>query len=504
METESISSLSPREKARQMNMNHNNYGVFAEIGAGQEVAAMFFKAGAASNTIAKTMSAYDMTFSNAIYGAEESGRYVCESRLMKMLDKEYRLLEQRLGIKMGFDRCFFAFANTVTTINYHKTNQGHGWIGVRFQLKPQTPPNDIIIHVKMHDKDTLAQQQILGSIGVNLIYGAYYFYSEPEKLIVSLIDSLSLGSIEVDMFRVTGPDFEHLDNRLLSLLLVKNGLTNAAIFGPDGNVIQPSDLLYKKNILALRGRFRPLTHVNLDMLKRGYEQFSQEPDVRKDKIEILAELTINDLRVSSANSEIDYEDFLDRVDILSSLGCTVMISNYQEYFRLVNYFAQFTKEKMGIVLGIYSLELIFDEKYYEKLHGGILESFSQLFSRNVKLFVYPANLKENPKELYSCRNFELPDNLIDLYQYLLANDKIENIRDFDRNILHITSDQVLKMIRNGEDGWEAMVPDGVTKTIKERKLFGYEPKPLLLETEKKTSEDLIKEAWSRLTTINGA
>ena len=494
-----METLSTREKARRINMDPNTYGSFAEIGAGQETAAMFFKAGGASNTIAKTMSAYDMTFSNAIYGVEESGRYVVQSRLLKMLDKEYRLLEQRLGIKMGFERCFFAFAATVATVNFAKTNQGHGWLGLRFQTAPQTPPSDIILHVKMHEHDTLAQQQAVGVLGTNLIYAAFYLRDDPEAMIISLMDGLANEDIEVDMFKVSGPDFEHLDNRILSLQLVKNGLTNAAIFGPDGDVIQPSDLLYKKNALVLRGRFRPLTHVNLDMMKRGYEQFAMEEDVKKEKIEILTELTINDLRGAHKDDKIDYKDFLDRVDILSSLGCTVMISSFQEYYRLVSYFAQFTKEKIGIVIGVYGLEMIFDEKYYKELSGGILEAFSHLFSRNIKLYIYPANHKDNPKELYSCRNFELPEHLVDLFSYLLANDKIENIRNFDRSILHILSDDVLKLIKAGEEGWESMVPEGVAKTIKERLLFGYESKP---DIPKENNSGKFLEAWSRLTTQN--
>lgn len=467
-----MSEITPREKARRINLDTNAYGSFAEIGAGQEVAAVFFKAGGASQTVAKTMSAYDMTFSNAIYGAEESGRYVVQSRLMKMLNHEYALLEQRLGIKKGFEKRFFAFADTVTTVNYAGTSQGHGWIGCRFQLNPQSAPNDIIIHITLHGGDAIMQQHTIGIVGVNLIYGCYYLHDQPEEWLKSLMDGLSRERVEVDMMRIEGPDFEHIDNRLLSLQLVNNGLTNAAIFGPDGTVIQPSDLLYKKNILALRGRFRPLTHVNLDMLKRGYEQFSQEEDVNKNKIEILTELTLNDLRRDN-NENIDYNDFLDRADILCSLGCTVMISNYQEYYRLVSYFSRFTKNKIGIVLGVYNLELIFDEKYYENLKGGILESFSTLFSRNVKLYVYPANHRESEGELYSCRNFELPENQIDLYQYLLANDKIENIRNFDRDALNIISDEVLRMIREGEEGWETMVPETVARHIKVNELFEY-------------------------------
>lgn len=496
-----METLSVREKARRINMDPTSYGSFAEIGAGQEVAAVFFKAGGASNTIAKTMSAYDMTFSNAIYGVEESGRYVVQSRLFKMLDKEYRLLEQRLGIKMGFERCFFAFADTVTTINFNKTTQGQGWMGIRFQTAPQTPPSDIILHVKMHERDTLAQQHALGILGTNLIYAAFYLRDSPEDMVVSLMDELSIDRVEIDMLKVSGEAFEHIDNRILSLQLVKNGLTNAAIFGPDGDVIQPADLLYKKNVLVLRGRFRPLTHVNLDMMKRGYEQFAMEEDVKKEKIEILTELTINDLRSANKDKDkdIDYKDFLDRVDILSSLGCTVMISNYQEYYRLVSYFAQFTKEKIGIVIGVYGLEMIFDEKYYRDLPGGILEAFSQLFSKNIKMYIYPANHKDNPKELYSCRNFELQEHLVDLYNYLLANDKLENIRNFDREILHILSDDVIKLIKAQQEGWESMVPESVAKTIKERQLFGYQPQP---ELPKEPHNAKFLDAWNRLTTQN--
>jgi hypothetical protein len=307
--------LGTRQKALKINLSRKIYGSFAEIGAGQEVASLFFKAGAASGTIAKTISAYDMTFSDAIYGAEETGRYVCESRLMKMLNREYNLVEMRLAEKRGEDTTFFAFANTVVTINFQKTNEGHGWIGLRFQLTPRGPYNDAIIHVRMLDNTSLQQQQVLGIIGVNLIYACFYYHHSPETLLKSLMDELSPDNIEIDMVRITGPDFPHVDNRLLSLQLVKNGFTNAALFGPDGNVLQPSETLYKKHILALRGRFRPVTHVNMDMLKKGHEQFLQEPDVDSSRVVVLAELTLSNLRTGD---EIDEKDFLDRVDTLCS------------------------------------------------------------------------------------------------------------------------------------------------------------------------------------------
>ena len=466
---------STKEKALSINLDPEKYGSFAEIGAGQETAAMFFKAGAASQTVAKTMSAYDMKFSDAIYGAEESGRYVCEPRLVRMIDKEYGLLEERLGEIRGEKSSFFSFANTVVALNYHKTNVGHGWLGIRYQLRPETPPNDIIIHVFMHDNDTLAQQYAFGIIGTNLIYGAFNYFDAPEILLQSLLDNLGRDRVEVDMIRMSGPDFKRIDNRLLTLQLVKNGLTNAAMFGPDGSVNQVSDFIYKKNILVLRGRFRPPTNVNLDMLKCGLEQFKEEEDVDENKLTVLTELTLHDLMMGK--KDIDYRDFLDRVDILCSLGQHVLISNYQEYYKLVAYLSHFNRgRKIGIILGIYVLELIFDEKYYENLSGGILESFSTLFSRNVKLYVYPAYMRDMPDELYTCANFDLSPHLMDLYEYLIVNDKIEDIADFEKDSLKIISDNVLNMIKSGDKGWKKMVPEAVAETIAEKRLFGYKPK----------------------------
>ncbi len=458
-----------RQKALQINLSKKIYGSFAEIGAGQEVAAMFFKAGGASGTIAKTISAYDMTFSDAIYGAEESGRYVCESRLMKMLNREYNLVEMRLAEKRGADTTFFAFANTVVTINYKKTNEGHGWIGLRFQLKPRGPYNDAIIHVRLLDNNALDQQHALGVIGVNLIYGCFHHYQHPELLLKSLMDDLTPDRLEIDMISITGPDFKHVDNRLLSLQLVKNGFTNVALFGPDGNVLQPSEALYKKHVLVLRGRFRPVTLVGLDMLQKGTEQFLKQTDVESDKVITLAELTLHNLR---AGDEIDEKDFLDRVDILCSLGHTVLISNYQEYYKLVAYFSRATKLKMGLILGISSLEQIFDEKYYESLPGGILEAFATLFSRKVKLFVYPARNPETG-EIYSCKNLTFQENLIYLFEHLIANDKLEDIKGFNAGLLHIFSDQVLAEIKAGKQGWETSVPEQVAQIIKDKCLFGY-------------------------------
>ncbi|WP_255518134.1 TonB-dependent receptor [Fulvivirga sp. M361] len=461
-----LRKLSTKEKALQINLTEDIYGSFAEIGAGQEVAANFFKAGGASGTIAKTMSAYDMSFSDAIYGFSE--RYVSEPRLMKMVQKEYRLLLERLPHRAENTK-FFAFANTVEALNYERTNQPHGWIGVRFQNRPGGAYNECIIHVKMHDNDAILQQHALGVVGVNLIF-ACFFIHDVDEFLGSLLDELAQGRIEIDMFKISGPDFEHADNRLMSLKLVKNGMTSAAMFGSDGNVLQPSEALYKKNVLMLRGRFRPVTHVNVDMLLTARRQFKKEPDVDRDKIVVLTELTLADLR---SDGEIDEEDFLNRVDIICSLGQNVMISNYQRYYRLVDYLSGITRgKKIGIILGIYNLQRVFDESYYTDLRGGVLEAFGTLFGNNITIYVYPS-YKPDSNDLYTLQNFELPENLKGLLHYLLDNSKLMDVKGADISHLRIISDNVLAMIKSGQQGWEHMVPRKVSAAIKAKCLFDY-------------------------------
>ncbi len=468
---EEVKKLTTPEKALQINLSKAIYGSFAEVGGGQETAANFFKVGGASGTIAKTMSAYDMKFSDAIYGP--SDRYVSENRLIRMIDHEYQLLPERLPHRIDETR-FFAFADTVETLNFERTNQGQGWMGIRFQLTPKGPYNDCVIHVKLHDNDPLQQQVGLGILGVNLIY-ACMFLSDTNEIMLSLLDGLTTRRAEIDMFRLDGPNFKHVDNRLMALKLVKNGLTKAAMFGPDGRVMQPSEYLYKKNVIVLRGRFRPVTHVNVDMLLTSRRHFRNEADVDKSKIVMLTELTLNDL---SADGNIDEKDFLYRADIICSLGQNVLVSNYFEYYRLVDYLSKITKgRKTGLVMGIYALQKVFDEKTYENLRGGILECFASLFGSNIKLYIYPALRKDN--SIFTLKDFEaeLPDNLKSLFRYLMDNNKMEDIDDANINNLNIISDNVLAMIRKGEHGWEKFVPHKVEEAIKEHGLFDYPMEP---------------------------
>jgi hypothetical protein len=464
--------LSTKQKALQINLDSDIYGSFAEIGAGQEVVRHFFRAGGASGTIAKAMSAYDKDFSDAIYGIENNNRYVTEPRLRKMIKQEYGLMTERLDRKKHPNKCFFSFGDTVATINFAKTFKGHGWLGIRFQTHPDDDPSEIILHIQLKEDVARLQQESIGVLGVNLVYGAFYFNDDPILLLHSLYDNLMKDQMEIDMVQFEGPLFRDVDNRLMSLQLVKNGMTDAVIFGPDGKNLQPAELLYKKNILALRGSFRPVTRVNIDMIKNGYKLFIQQKKVNKEKLQVLFEITLSNLK--SDSGEINEQDFLDRADILCSLGQTVLISNYQEYYKLVEYFAKYTKMRMGLIMGVNNLVDLFNDKYYRNLSGGILEAFGKLFNRDLKIFLYPYQPDED-QPLLNSKNLKVHPRLKPLYQYLLYNRRIEDIEGFDPEILQIFSPDVLRKIREKEDGWEDMIPPYVDNIIKEKGLFGYVP-----------------------------
>jgi hypothetical protein len=459
--------LQINKKAFQINMDGRVYGTFAEIGAGQEVARRFFHVGGAAGTVAKTISAYDMTFSDAIYGA--SGRYVSRKRLGTMLDHEFDLLVERLDAKVGAERCFFAFADTVAARSFRTHDESHGWIGIRFQSAPRAPANEIILHVRMLDAENRAQQEALGILGANLIYGAFYLKNRPDALISSLLDDLSSDRIEVDMIRFSGADFSHVDNRLMALHLVTEGLTKAALFGPDGDVINAADAFYKKPILVERGSFRPVTLVTNDMLDCARKMFLAEEQLGDGDPLVLMEITMQNLL---SGGELDLLDFLDRVDMLGALGRTVLISNYGEYYRLINYLSRYTDRMIGLPLGLPSLQEIFEEKYYQGLEGGILEGLGRLFKNGVKLYVYPVRSQDGG--ITDASAYEVAPNLTHLYRHLLENQFIRPMTKFHGEYLGITSAQVLTKIRANDPSWETMVPTEVATIIRERKLFGFE------------------------------
>ena len=464
--------LTPVQKALEVNLNPETYGTFAEVGAGQEVVRHFFRAGGASGTIAKAMSAYDKDFSDAIYGKEANGRYVCESRLKNMINHEYGLITERLNREKHPNKRFFSFANNVETINFSKTNDGHGWMGLRFQLCPNSKPNDVVLHYLLHEREAKQQQESAGILGVNLLHGCMFHSDNPKMIIKKLFDNISKGHIEINMIQMNGPDFDYVDNRLLSLYLVRERMTDAVIFSPDGVNLQPSDVLYKKNILAIRGSFRPVTKVNIDMIKNGYNKFILENRVCKEDLQVLFEITLSNL---SSEGEIDEQDFLDRADILCSLGQTVLISNYQRYYKLLDYFSRFTKKRMGIIMGVPNLKQIFEEKYYRHLSGGILEAFGRMFNRDLKIYLYPYQ-KQKEGEITNSKNINIHPRFRSLYDYLIFNQRIIDI-EYDPKVLNIFSPVVLRMIKNGISGWEDMVPAYVDNVIKQKKLFGSKLEP---------------------------
>jgi len=466
-EFENIPSI--RSKALRINLNENIYGTFAEIGAGQETVRNFFRAGGASGTIAKTMSAYDKDFSDAIYGIEEDGRYVTEARLKKMLNHEMELIEERIVREKHPNKIFFAYANTVATIDFAKKYKGHGWIGIRFHTDPDEAYSEIILHIRFHENDAVQQQITLGILGVNLIYGAYYKHDQPRKLLRYLYDHIDKDKIEIDTINFSGPKFAEVDNRLMSLQLIKNGMTDAVMFGADGNNILPARILYKKNILALRGSFRPVTKVNIDMYEKSYEMFLKENKVEKDRTEVIFEITLSNLR---AEGEIDEEDFMDRARLLCSLGHTVMISNFQEYYKLVEYFSRYTKMRLGLAMGVNNLVDIFDEKYYRHLSGGILEAFGKLFFKDLKVYLYPMRDPET-NEYTTSENLKVHPRMKELYKFFKYNGKVVDIENYNPEIMDIFSREVLQKIETGEEGWEDMLPSGVSELIREKHLFSH-------------------------------
>src|SRR6266704_4060171 len=454
------------EKALHINLDPAKYGTLAEIGAGQEVARRFFRVGGAAGTVAKTMSAYDMTFSDAIYGPAD--RYVSRVRLQTMLDHEYNLLIERLDAKFGAEKTFFVFADTVAARSFKQRSESHGWLGMRFQSEPRAQPSQIIIHVRLLDQTNVEQQEALGVIGVNLLYGAFY-HRRPEKLISSLHENLPSGRIEVDMIKFSGPVFQSVDNRLMSLQLVSQGLTDAVMFKADGETVQPAEVFYKRAILVERGSFRPVTYATNDMLDGARRVFLKHCNCSEDDIVVLMEMTLENLR---ADGEVDHADFLARVDILRALGRTVLISKFGEFFRLAGYLFRYTNQAIGLVMGVPSLIEILNEKYYTDLEGGILEALGRMFKGGLKLYVYPM-VDNATGEIVTATQVKVAPNIRSLFQYLIDNQYVQEIAEYHPEYLRIQPPDVLTKLRGGDSRWEQMVPPEVAHLIKKREFFGY-------------------------------
>ena len=457
--------LDTHQKALAINLDDGKYGTIAEIGAGQETARWFFQVGGAAGTIAKAMSAYDMKFSDSIYGSCQ--RYVSRDRLQSMLNHEYKLLNERLGESRGSTSAFFAFANTVAARSFSQKQDGHGWLGIRFQTEPGEEASQIDLHVQLKGQENIQDQETLGLLGVNLIYAALHLHDDPDVLLASLLDGLSTDLLAIDMIDFYGPAFENVDNRLMALRLVQLGLSVAAMFQADGKVVQPAEALYKKAVLVERSRFRPPTNLTMNLLDCAYKAFCRESDINPEDVIVLSEMTLHNL---AEGENIDVEDFLHRADILCALGKHVMISGYGEFYRLAQYLSGYTHMPVGVALGVPTLEQIFDEKYYQNLQGGILESFGRLFRNDLRLYVCPA-LNDETGELTTVHNLNIQQHLRHLYLHLLENGYIKELVAIDQSQLAIFSHTVLEKIRNGESDWEIMVPSKVAKIIHDKRLF---------------------------------
>lgn len=460
-------SLSTERKALQINHDADKYGTFAEIGAGQEVARWFFHVGGAAGTVAKTISAYDMDVSDAIYGPTE--RYVSRHRLESMLDYEFDLLLRRLDSSRG-ERCsFFVFADTVATRSFSRQEEGGGWLGVRFQTSPRGEASEIIIHVRMLDKENAREQEALGLIGVNLVYGAFYHRDEPGTLIRSLLDNLTWQRVEVDMIRFDGPAFAGVDNRLAALQLVEGGLTEAAMFTAEGEAVQWDDVLHGRPVLVQRGSFRPVTKATWDVLERASARFVAEEELRGEEPVVLVEMSLRHLTRGDA---IDHADFLQRAEMLRALGRTVLVSNFRRFHRLAAYLGRYTDRPIGIALGATKLAELFDESFYNREEGGLLGGMGTLFKNPARLYVYPS-LDLATGRTITTENFAVAPRLRHIYDYLLENRFIEGLADFDAEFIRIRSQDVLDAIEAGDPSWEALVPPVIAEVIKRQALFGW-------------------------------
>ncbi len=450
-----------REKALQLNLDKTKYGAFAEIGAGQETAAWFFRVGGASGTVAKSISAYDMQMSDAIYGS--GPRYVSRERLAAMLDHEFRIVQERLGPKRGGDTNLFAFANTVRARAYQDTDNAecHGWLGIRFLTHPQGQPHDILLHVRMFDPSNIEQQRALGVLGVNLVYAAFYYRENLEIFVESLMDELSIKSVEVDTLKFSGPDFADIDNRECALVLVEKGLTNSAFFTADGEVMQVAEKLYKKPVLMLRGSFNPVTVVHMDMLESAAQTFRRtlaSPDTPF--VEIM-EFSMNNF--FQPVGELTHADFLQRADVLQKLGKNVLISKFDAFHRLAGYLSRYTNEPVALTLSVDVLEKLFHEAYYEQLAGGILEGFGRLFKTNVRLYVYPI-LERDSGTMKVAQDAKVPPHLRHLFLFLLENNKIASLVGCARpDLLRFWTTDVRRMMEDGDERWKTLVPEAVVE-----------------------------------------
>lgn len=462
MSTDTQALAATQEKAFQINMDKAFYGSFAEIGAGQETANWFFRSSGAAGTVAKTISAYDMTVSDTLYGPVR--RYVSEERLLQMMDYEYTQLINRLGAKRGVESCFFSFCNTVKCKGYRDNGPWSAWIGVRFQLRPEAEPSDFVMHVRLLVPDHDVQMRILGVLGVNLLYALFYKRDHMDEFVTSVGDNLDRSMFEIDFMRFSGNGFGMFDNRLLALQLVRSGLSQATLFCPDGTVAQPADFLYKRPIVLMRGSFLPLCNIHLEMMDAVRAKFTEGLEERQQsRVVDICEVSLSNL-LRGEGKEVDLLDFIDRADALAACGKNVMVTNITHFHRLSSLLNQFTKEPIAIALSIGLLNELFKDKWATESPGGILSDMGSLFLNCTKLYVTPW-INRRTGEFVTAGTYEAPAKYAHLYKYLLDNANIISVPYFNQKLLFRTPRDIIRMINEGDEAWKEYVPEQAYRMV---------------------------------------
>ncbi|GHP05840.1 hypothetical protein PPROV_000458700 [Pycnococcus provasolii] len=487
-----------------------NYGTFAEIGAAQEVARWFFRVGGAAGTVAKSVSAYDMTISDTQYGAAK--RYVTMERVQSMLEYEYLQCQLPLQTQRGSKTAFFAFADTIAARSYRGDNEQHGWLGLKFQTEPGSTPSRIIIHIRLLDNTAELQQEATGVLGVNLLHSCFTLLKGEDgptpavldEFLASLMDDLGTWDdgnqrIQIDLMKFEGPAFAGVDERAVALRLVERKICEATVFDTDGRVRLPSDMFYKKNVLVLRGLFRPFTKLHEDMISAASAEFfceeegnpsrtiyestknGQDEEVcyLRDASQVLLEISTADITHNGDSLDwttslgLDEKKFLNRLDAVLATGHPVMLSNFFEYFRVAQYLQQAIgkgKGHLAIVLGVPAIKSLFDEQYYKTLSGGILENFGRMARADLSMYLYPTvDEKDN---VITANTLELTEEVDDLYQFLLKRKVIRPVEFFDKALLakfgsQSASKKVSDMVESGDDAWMEYMPGKVVDYIKE-------------------------------------
>ena len=374
--------LPTARKALEVNLDRTRYGTIAEIGAGQEVARWFFHVGGAAGTVAKSISAYDMTVSDSLYGP--SPRYVSEARLRQMLDREYAALLDSLGPTRGTATAFFAFADTVATRSYTRKEDGAGWVGSRFQHVPGAEPSQILLHVRLLDPEAALQQEAIGLLGTNLIYATSFLHQDIEAFVASLGDHVPRERVEVDFVSVSGPVFAGADDRDLTLRLLQRRLTRAVMFSTDGRPVEPSAALYKRALYVVPGESGAVRASDLDMLAAAVDQLGNA-DERSVSLAGIAVAPGEAGDAAAGAAEV-----LARVDALAAAGLTTLVSDFGELWQLAAFFERFTRVRVVFVASAEALAEAFRDKRFEELDGGVFEALGRLFKRWVRVAVYPS------------------------------------------------------------------------------------------------------------------